>query len=254
MEMNFNGKTAIVTGAGQGIGYEICKQLVARGAVVYLNDIEESQAMQAASTLSGYSGSCIPIVGDSSDLEFIKAICQQAIEQTGQLNIVVANAGITLFGEFLTYSLEALNRVLQVNLAGPFLLAQQAALHMKEQPHGGRILLLSSVTGNQAHKDLAAYGMTKAGIQMLAKNLVVELSPFNITINSVAPGATSTERTKDDEQYEETWAGITPMGRSAQPVDIANAVLFLVSDCAAHITGQTLIVDGGWSSVSPSPY
>ena len=252
--MNFNGKTAIVTGAGQGIGYEICKHLVTRGAVVYLNDIEESQAKQAASSLSGYSGSCIPIIGDSSDLGFIKSLCAQVVKETGQLNIVVANAGITLFGEFLSYPPESLHRVLQVNLVGTFLLTQQAALYMKEQAYGGRILLLSSVTGNQAHKNLAAYGMTKAGIQMLAKNLVLELSPFNITINSVAPGATSTERTKDDEQYEETWAGITPMGRSAQPEDIANAVLFLVSDRAAHITGQTLVVDGGWSSVSPQPY
>jgi glucose 1-dehydrogenase len=254
METNFAGKTAIVTGAGQGIGYEICKQLLARGATVYLNDIDELLALHAADSLKDYGGQCIPVPGDSSDHMFIERTVDEIVRQTGHLDIAIANAGITLFGEFLTYPAESLFKVLQLNLAGTFFLAQHAARQMKEQPQGGKILFLSSVTGNQAHKNLVAYGMSKGGIQMLAKSLVAELSPFKITVNTVAPGATATERTKDDNAYENTWSKITPLGRAANPQDIAHAALFLVSDAASHITGQTLIVDGGWTSVSPPPY
>lgn len=125
---------------------------------------------------------------------------------------------------------------------------------MKEQTGGGSILLTSSVTGHQAHKNLAAYGMSKAALEMLAKNLVIEVSPYRINVNTVAPGATLTERTTDDPQYAETWSRITPMGRPATVADIAETALFLVSENAKHITGQTVIVDGGWTSVSPSPF
>ena len=125
---------------------------------------------------------------------------------------------------------------------------------MIEQQTGGSILFMSSVTGHQAHKDLAAYGMTKAALEMLAKNLVLELSPYHITVNTVAPGATLTERTLEDADYKATWSRITPMGRPATVEDVANAVLFLVSPEAGHITGQNIIVDGGWTAVSTSPY
>jgi len=125
---------------------------------------------------------------------------------------------------------------------------------MIKQGNGGAILFTSSVTGHQAHKNLAAYGMSKAALEMLAKNLVVELSAHRINVNTVAPGATLTERTLEDKDYEKTWSAITPMGRPAYVSDIAQAALFLVSDEAKHITGQSLVIDGGWTSVSPSPY
>ncbi len=107
---------------------------------------------------------------------------------------------------------------------------------MKEQGGGGSLLFMSSVTGHQAHKNLAAYGMTKAALEMLARNLVIELSPFSINVNTVAPGATLTERTKDDAHYEKTWSAITPMGRPATTTDIAAAALFPgFLDKARHI-------------------
>ena len=134
------------------------------------------------------------------------------------------------------------------------ILAQAAAGQMKKQETGGSILFTSSVTGHQAHKNLAAYGMSKAALEMLAKNLVIELSQYRINVNTIAPGATLTERTTSEPGYESTWSRITPLGKPASVDDIANAALFLVSDGAKHITGQTLIIDGGWTSVSPSPY
>ena len=250
----FSGKTAIVTGAGQGIGFEICKQLVMKGASVLLNDIDASMANTAAQEIRSAEGHCIPCPGDSSDLVFIQEMVTRAVESTGRLDIVIANAGITLFGDFLTYPVASFFEVLKVNLGGTFFLAQAAANQMKGQPNGGSILFTSSVTGHQAHKNLAAYGMSKAALEMLAKNLVAELSEFKINVNTIAPGATMTERTAKDNDYESVWSTITPMGRPAYPEDIAAAALFLVSDQAKHITGQTLVVDGGWTSMSPSPF
>ncbi len=135
-----------------------------------------------------------------------------------------------------------------------FFLAQAAANQMKKQTSGGSLLFTSSVTGHQAHKQLAAYSMSKAALEMLAKNLVIELSQYNINVNTIAPGATLTERTLDDPGYAETWSKLTPLGKAASVNDISNAALFFVSEKARHITGQTLIVDGGWTCVSPSPF
>lgn len=254
MDKLFQDQVAIVTGAGQGIGLEICRQLAAQGAKVMLNDIEESLAREAARGIQKDHGVCIPFAGDASDVSFIGEMVDACAHQFGKLDIAIANAGITLFGDFLTYTQQDFMKVMEVNLRGSFFLAQTAARRMKEQGEGGRILFMSSVTGHQAHQDLAAYGMTKAALEMLAKNLVIELSADRITVNTVAPGATMSERTANDPTYNKTWSSITPLGKPASTSDIAHAVLFLVSPLAGHITGQTLIVDGGWTSISPSPY
>src|SRR5690606_6391653 len=190
----------------------------------------------------------------SSDLSVIDRMVGMAVSEFGKLDVVVANAGLTLFGDFITYSPESFFKVMQVNLGGSFFLAQAAAKRMKEQGAGGSILFMSSVTGHQAHKNLAAYGMSKAALEMLDKNRVIELSPYKINVNTVTPGATLTERTLQEADYSRIWEDLTPMGKPASVRDIANAVLFLVSDGARHVTGQSLVIDGGWSSVSPSPY
>jgi len=250
----FHNQVAIVTGAGQGIGLDICRQLAAEGASVVLNDVEQGLAEKAAYGIQQEKGICVPYAGDASNVTFIREMVNEAVRKFGKLDIAIANAGITLFGDFLNYNPEDFTQVLKVNLGGSFFLAQAAAAQMKEQGTGGRILFMSSVTGHQAHKNLAAYGMTKAALEMLAKTLVVELSPYKITANAIAPGATATERTLMDPDYQKTWSRITPIGNPASTKDIAHAALFLVSPQAGHITGQTLVIDGGWTSVSPSPY
>jgi 3-oxoacyl-[acyl-carrier protein] reductase len=249
----FHNRVAIVTGAGQGIGFEICRQLAEQGAQVILNDSQEALAVEAARTIARNKGICVPIAGDVSDVGFLQFLVDETVKQFGKLDIAIANAGITLFGDFLDYDAADFNQVVSVNLRGTFFLAQAAARQMIRQGAGGKLLFMSSVTGVQAHKDLAAYGMTKAGIQMLAKSLVIELSAHKINVNALAPGATLTSRTLAEKDYEQVWAGLTPMGKAASTEDIANAASFLVSSKADHITGQTIVIDGGWTSISPSP-
>lgn len=253
-EKLFTDQVAIVTGAGQGIGFEIARQLARQGASVVLNDADADLAQEAAVAIVGEGGACVAVAGDASDGQVIDKMVQVTVENFGKLTIAVANAGITLFGDFFEYPAADLRQVLDVNLAGSFLLTQAAARQMRARATGGRILLMSSVVGHQAHQNLAAYAMTKAGLEMLAKNLVLELSPHQITINTVAPGATLTERTlQEDPTYAQVWSAITPTGRPALREDIAHAALFLLSPHSGHITGQSLVVDGGWTSVSPLP-
>ncbi len=250
----FSGRVAIVTGGGVGIGYAIARQLAAQGAMVLLNDADEAVAAAAAQSITETGGICQGVGGDIADVMTVRGLVEKAVSAFGRLDFAVANAGLTLWADFFDYESENFDRVVNVNLRGSYFLAQAAARQMRTQGEGGRILFMSSVTGHQAIRYLSVYGMTKAALEMLARNLVVELSPHRITVNCVAPGATVTPRNlADDPNYETIWGNLTPTGRAAMPDDIANAALFLLSPGARQITGQTIVVDGGWSAISPTP-
>jgi 3-oxoacyl-[acyl-carrier protein] reductase len=246
------GKVAIVTGAAEGIGYAIARRLGEAGASVVLNDVD-AQAAQAAAVRLATLGPCIPAPGDVAHPRVAETLVRAAIRAFGRLDIAVANAGLTQERDFFEHSPADFDRLLGLNLRGSFFLAQAAARRFREQGEGGRLLLLSSVTGHVATPRLAAYGMTKAALEALARNLVIELSPHDITVNAVAPGATLTPRTLKDPAFGEKWSAVTPLRRAATTDDVASAALFLVSPAAAHVTGQSLVVDGGWTSLGFDP-
>lgn len=244
-------RVVIVTGAGQGIGFEICRRLATGGARILLNDRDEPLAEQAAETLRREGLACHACAGDVASAAFNQQMVEEALRLHGRLDGVVANAGITLFQDFFEVRPEDFQLLMNTNLGGCFFLAQAAGRYFRESGAGGSMVFMSSVTGLTACQNLSVYSSSKAAIQMLARHLVVEFSPMGVNVNAVAPGATLTERTAQDEGYERNWSVTTPMGRPAYPADIAAAVAFLMSPEARHITGQTLIVDGGWTSLSP---
>lgn len=252
----YTGKAVLVTGAGVGIGYALCSAFAAAGATVALNDVDPGLAERAARQINEGIGAerVSPYACDVADVAALRAMFDQFLTRAGRLDVAIANAGITTFGPFLTYTPEAFDRLLGVNLRGSYFTAQYAAQAMIERHIAGRILLMSSVTGVQAHLNLGGYGITKAGIRMMAKTVAVEVGQYGITVNALCPGATLTERTQhDDPNYAAHWADVTPTGRVGYVEDIVAAALYLASPEARHVTGQTLVVDGGWTLQSPLP-
>ncbi len=259
---DFAGKVVLVTGAGVGIGFGLCQAFAEAGAFVALNDLDSKLANEAAEKINVQLGKrqVKPYGGDIADVDWVREMVNGFAEAHGRFDILIANAGITNFGPFLEYTPTAFDRVMAINLRGTYFAAQAAARQMIERGndgHGtsnGRILLISSVTGVQAYNNLSAYGITKAGIRHMASTLAVELGQYGITVNAIAPGATVTERTlKDDPNYAQNWEAVNPNGRVGTVSDIVTTTLFLASPQARHITGQTIIVDGGWTKTSPIP-
>ncbi len=253
-EQIFKDQVAIVTGAGEGIGHEIARLLALQGAAVLLNDIKEALAKKAAQDICNEGGTCVGVGGDIGDVQVVRDLVRRSVAEFGRLTIAIANAGLSLWDDFFDFEPEDFYRILAVNLGGSFFLAQAAARQMRRQGTGGSLLFMSSVAGNQAIATSSVYAMTKKGLEMLARSLVSEVSSHGITVNVIAPGATVTPRTVTEvPDYESIWSQVTPTGRPASPGDIANAALFFLSPQAGHITGQTLIIDGGWSATSPEP-
>ena len=251
----FRHQTAIITGAASGIGYTIVDQLLSEGANVVFNDIDTELAQAALGEFRRkYEERVSAVIGDASSIQVIQSLVDCAVERYGNLDMAIAHAGTTTFGNFFDFPRERMQQMLDLNLQGTFYLVQRAARQMRDQGKGGSVLLTSSVIGMRAYPQLTAYAMTKAAISMMARSLVTELSPYQININAIAPGATLTPRTAEEiPQYADFWQSVIPMARIADPDDVAGPALFLLSGAARQITGQTLIVDGGWTSVGADP-
>ena len=247
--MRFTNKVAIVTGAGSGIGYTIAEQLAQEGATVVINDVDKSLAQSAAQRIGATA-----MPGDMSSLTDIQALVDDTLSQHGRIDLLVANAGVTHFGDFFDVTPEEFQQVVDLNLRGTFFLVQAVARHLRDQQRSGSMVLMSSIIGLRSYPNLAVYSMTKAALNALSRSLVLDLVPHGITLNTLIPGATLTERTQHEgENYERTWSALNPNGRVGNTRDMANATLFLLSDEARHITGQTLTVDGGWTAVGRNP-
>jgi 3-oxoacyl-[acyl-carrier protein] reductase len=253
--VNLTGKVALVTGASKGIGHELAIELGQAGAAVVANYFTDREGAEGAvEKIKAAGGRAIAARADIAQVEECRRLVKLCVSAFGRIDIACCHAGITSWGGFLDYSEEAFDTVVSTNLKGTYFTAQAAARQMAAQGSGGRIILTSSAAGNQAVRNLSAYAMTKGGIQMLARNLVIELAPHGITVNAVAPGAIVNERNlTDDPHYDTHWAEVNPVRRVGRPEDIAAAVLFLASDEASFITGITIPVDGGWTAYSPEP-
>jgi len=246
----------LVTGAGVGIGYALARSFAKAGAQVALNDLDGALAERAAAAINAEAGTprVVAYGLDVADVGAVRQMVAEAAARFGGLDVAIANAGLTNYGAFLDYTPEAFDRLTSVNLRGSYFTAQAAARVMIAHGTHGRILLMSSVTGARAFLNLGAYGITKAGIRHMAKSLALELGPHGITVNAISPGLIVTERTlADDPHAEQNWSSVTPNRRAGYVEDVVSAATFLTSPAAGHITGQTLMVDGGWTLASPLP-
>ena len=258
--MNLQNKVAIVTGANREIGAAMAEALASAGTAVLVAHYGEAErAAACVDRIVAAGGRALAYEADLSSVAENRKLVARAVEAFGRLDILAANAGLTLGGPFLETDEATWDTLVDLNLKGSYFGAQAAARQMVAQGrgddgYGGRIVFSSSVTGVQAVPNLSAYGVTKAGLRHMARALAPDLGPYGITINAIGIGAVLNERNlKGDPGYAAHWAALNPAGRALQPADVAAALLFLVSPTATMITGHTLIVDGGWSTRSPMP-
>ena len=244
--MGFEDKIAIVTGASRGIGKAIAEELGSRGASVVVNyhsSAEGAEEVVAAVEKSG--GQAKAFQADVSNLQQAQELVKFAVEQFGGLQILVNNAGIIRDGFIMLMKEDDFDDVIRTNLKGTFNCSKAAVRHMMKKRYG-RIINITSISGQMGNPGQTNYSASKAGQVGFTKALAREVSTRNITVNAVAAGYIDTEIWEDTPEEAKEWLlGMIPLGRSGQPEEVAKAVAFLASDDAAYITGHVLAVDGG---------
>ena len=260
MNIRLNGQTAVVYGAGRGIGEAIVRQLALAGAKVYVADLIKENCDHVVDSLKQQGCQGVAVRCDVSKFDQVDAVMEQAEQETGRLDIVINNAGIVTLGSFLETTQEEIGKLISVNLMGASNGLQAGVRRMQKYGHG-KIVSTASFAGRHAMKEgFAYYGMTKAAIIYLTQAAAYAGADYNINVNSICPGIIRTpmwEKILDanvaaGEERETSWHNnlkhFIPLERGDQkPEDIAYAVLFLCSPYADHITGQALNVDGGAS-------
>mgnify|MGYP003333782785 CR=1 FL=1 len=244
----FDGRVAVITGAARGIGFGTAKRFSEEGAAVAILDLDEAAASEAAGRLPG---SAVGIGCDVSDAASVDAAVAKVVESLGGLHILVNNAGITRDNLLFKMTEQDWDLVMGVHLKGAFLMTKAAQAHFSAQKYG-KVVNISS-TSALGNRGQANYSAAKMGIQGFTRTLGIELGPFGINVNAVAPGFIATEMTDataarlkmDVEEFRKLNAEHNPVRRVGEPDDIAAAVTFLASDEAGYITGQTIYVDGG---------
>lgn len=253
--MNLEGRVAVVTGANRGIGKAVAVKLAAAGCAVVVGGRVPERVEAAAAEIRQAGARAVAHPGDVSDPVAAAAIIERAITEFGRLDILINNAGISRGSPFFEITPESWREFLDVHLSGNFYCGQAAARIMKDSG-GGRIVNVSSIAASMAMYGTAPYAAAKGGILSLTRVMAVELAKFGITVNAIAPGPVATEQLRavyDEKMYQERSRAI-PLGRLAEPEEVASAVLFLVSPEACYITGQVLTLDGGASAVGCYSY
>jgi NAD(P)-dependent dehydrogenase (short-subunit alcohol dehydrogenase family) len=244
--MRLDGKAALVTGAGSGIGRVLAAGLAAEGALVHVNDLEDPVEVHAdlPAERRGLSLPC-----DVSDVTRVRDM----FSRLDRLDVLVNCAGIVGWTNVLEPSEEIWDRVIDTNLKGTFFCSIEAAKLMRGSG-GGSIVNVSTVVAARGMRNMAPYAASKGGINALTIQLAIELAPDGIRVNAFAPGATNVERNlADDPDYAEKWAPLIPLGRIAEPEDMVGPTVFFASDESAFVTGQLLYVDGGWTTAGNFP-
>jgi NAD(P)-dependent dehydrogenase (short-subunit alcohol dehydrogenase family) len=247
------GKTALVTGAGRGIGRAIAERLAASGATLCINDINPDHAQATVNAIRAGGGQAIEYVASVDIGMAVHAMFNTVMETWGRLDFLVNNAGVEPKGSILETREWSWNKTLAVNLTGTFLCSQAAGQMMREQETGGVIVNIASIAGHAIPlPHAAAYTASKAGIVGFTKECAREFAAYNIRVNAICPGVIitpMTEASRNDEAIVAKWLADIPQRRLGQPEEVAELALFLCSDSASYITGQAIHVDGGKSMV-----
>jgi 3-oxoacyl-[acyl-carrier protein] reductase len=245
------GRVAIVTGAGRGIGAATAIRLAQDGAKVGVLDLKEEFCQETVQAIRGAGGEALPVGCDVTDAGQVERAVEQVVSHFGRLDILINNAGITRDNLLFKMSEDDWDTVMDVHLKGSFLASRAAQKHMVQQRYG-KIVNISS-TSALGNRGQANYSTAKAGLQGFTRTLAIELGPFNINVNAVAPGYIVTDMTRqmaerigmDFQENQKLAAERIPLRRVGQPEDIANVVAFLVSDDASFLSGQVIYVNGG---------
>ncbi|MGB9876753.1 MAG: 3-oxoacyl-[acyl-carrier-protein] reductase [bacterium] len=242
----FEGRVAIITGAGRGIGKAIAERFASEGADVVICDIDKEAIAKVAEEIRDkYSVKVISIPADVSKEEDVNALVEETVRNFGKVDFLINNAGITRDSLILRMSEEEWDKVIAVDLKSVFLCTKAVARHMMRQRYG-RIVNISSVIGLRGNVGQANYAAAKAGIVGFTKSVARELAGRNINVNAVAPGYIQTEMTERlPNEVKEGMLKQVPLGRPGQPEDVAGVVAFLCSEDASYITGEIIRVDGG---------
>jgi glucose 1-dehydrogenase len=243
------GKVAIVTGASSGIGQGIAKRLGSEGAKIIVDYVGSPDGANETARAIKDAGSDAEIVeADVTSVDAVRALVDAAWTRFGSADILVNNAGMEKKSDFWDTTETDYDRVMAVNLRGPFFLSQAFVRRLRDQRKPGRIINISSVHEDMVFPGFATYCCSKGGLRMLMRDLAVELGPLGITVNNVAPGAIATPINKsllENKAELDALLGNIPLHRLGTPEDVAGVVAFLVSEDGSYVTGSTFVIDGG---------